>query len=43
LGKSKKNKLLQKQIQKQFSVDIQIPSEYKKGLQGDHFYGFEKK
>lgn len=40
--KSKKNKLLQKQIQKQFSVDIQIPSEYKKGLQGDHFLWLRK-
>lgn len=33
---------LQKQIKKQFSVDIQIPVAYKKGLQGENFLWLRK-
>lgn len=33
---------LQKQIKKQFSVEIQIPTAYKKGLQGENFLWLRK-
>ena len=42
LSNSKINTKLQKQIKKQFSVDIQIPTEYKKGLQGENFLWLRK-
>lgn len=42
LAKNKINTKLQKQIKKQFSVDIQIPTEYKKGLQGENFLWLRK-
>jgi hypothetical protein len=42
LSKNKINTKLQKQIKKQFSVDIQIPTEYKKGLQGENFLWLRK-
>lgn len=42
LQKVKVNSKLQKQIKKQFSVDVQIPNEYKKGLQGDNFLWLRK-
>ncbi len=42
LSKNKINTKLQKQIKKQFSVDIQIPAEYKKGLQGENFLWLRK-
>jgi len=42
LAKNKINTKLQKQIKKQFSVDIQIPIEYKKGLQGENFLWLRK-
>lgn len=42
LAKNKINTKLQKQIIKQFSVDIQIPTEYKKGLQGENFLWLRK-
>lgn len=42
LTKNKINTKLQKQIKKQFSVDIQIPTEYKKGLQGENFLWLRK-
>lgn len=42
LQEIKVNTNLQKQIKKQFSVDIQIPKEYKKGLQGENFLWVRK-
>ncbi|MES2863249.1 MAG: DUF4837 family protein [Bacteroidota bacterium] len=42
LQKIKVNLNLQKQIKKQFSVAIQIPTEYKKGLQGENFLWLRK-
>lgn len=42
LQKVKVNKNLQKQIKKQFLIDIQIPNEYKKGLQGENFLWIRK-
>jgi hypothetical protein len=42
LAKNKINTKLQKQIKKQFSVDIQIPTDYKKGLQGENFLWLRK-
>ncbi len=42
LQKIKVNSSLQKQIKKQFLVDIQIPTEYKKGLQGENFLWLRK-
>jgi len=42
LQKIKVNSGLQKQIKKQFLVDIQIPTEYKKGLQGENFLWVRK-
>lgn len=42
LAKNKINTKLQKQIKKQFLVDIQIPTEYKKGLQGENFLWLRK-
>ncbi|CAM4442703.1 DUF4837 family protein [Flavobacterium terrigena] len=42
LQKINVNSNLKKQVAKQFSVDIQIPSEYKKGLQGENFLWLRK-
>ncbi len=42
LAKNKINSKLQKQIKKQFLVDIQIPTDYKKGLQGENFLWLRK-
>lgn len=42
LQKSTTNKKLQQQVKKQFLVDIQIPKEYSKGLQGDNFLWLRK-
>lgn len=42
LQKVKVNAALQKQIKKQFLVDVQIPSAYKKGLQGKNFLWIRK-
>jgi hypothetical protein len=42
LSLSKVNINLQKKIEKQFSVDIQIPTEYKKALQGENFLWLRK-
>lgn len=42
LEKNKINTKLQKQIKNQFSVDIQIPEEYQKGLQGENFLWLRK-
>lgn len=40
--KSKVNTNLQKQIKKQFLVDMQIPTEYQKGLQAENFLWLRK-
>lgn len=42
LEKIKVNLKLQKQIKKQFLVDVQIPVEYTKGLQGENFLWLRK-
>ena len=42
LAKNKINTKLQNQIKKQFSVNIQIPVEYQKGLQGENFLWLRK-
>lgn len=42
LAKNKINTKLQAQIKKKFLVDIQIPSEYQKGLQGENFLWLRK-
>ncbi len=42
LQKNKINSKLQNQIKKQFSVAIQIPTAYKKGLQGENFLWLRK-
>lgn len=42
LQNNKVNTSLQSQIKKQFSIDIQIPKEYKKGLQGENFLWLRK-
>lgn len=42
LAKNKINTKLQAQIKKKFLVDIQIPTEYKKGLQGENFLWLRK-
>jgi hypothetical protein len=42
LQKVKPNTILQKQVKKQFLVDIQIPAAYKKGLQGENFIWIRK-
>ena len=42
LAKNKTNTKLQNQIKKKFSVDIQIPTEYKIGLQGENFLWLRK-
>lgn len=42
LQKIKVNSSLQKQIKKQFFVDVQIPKEYTKGLQGENFLWIRK-
>lgn len=42
LAKNKVNTKLQNQIKKQFSVDIQIPTDYKKDLQGENFLWLRK-
>jgi len=42
LAKNKINKQLQAQIKKKFLVDIQIPMEYQKGLQGENFLWLRK-
>lgn len=42
LQKTSTNKKLQQQVKKQFLVDIQIPKEYSKGLQGDNFLWLRK-
>lgn len=42
LAKNKINTKLQNQIKKKFLVDIQIPSDYQKGLQGENFLWLRK-
>lgn len=42
LQRSKTDEKLQKQIKKQFAIDIQIPTDYKKGLQGENFLWVRK-
>jgi hypothetical protein len=42
LAKNKINTKLQNQIKKQFSINIQIPTEYQKGLQGENFLWLRK-
>lgn len=42
LAKNKINKKLQTQIKKKFLIDIQIPMEYQKGLQGENFLWMRK-
>ncbi len=42
LAKNTINTKLQKQIASKFSVDIQIPTEYKKGLEGENFLWLRK-
>lgn len=42
LAKNKINTKLQKQIKKQFSIDIQVPTDYQKALQGENFLWLRK-
>lgn len=42
LEKNKINSKLQNQIKKQFSINIQVPTDYKKGLQGENFLWLRK-
>lgn len=42
LSKNKIDTKLRNQIKKQFSIDIQIPTEYKNGLQGENFLWLRK-
>lgn len=42
LTKNKINTKLQKQIKKQFSIDIQVPTDYQKALQGENFLWLRK-